>query len=593
MNAEASRLRELLVNAGVSGFRDVVIEEDAPDEVKALWGTLGWSDAFATTGLVVPDRVTGVARAKARLAAWRRQKMSTLTIDDLPARFRVIDDDGAGVGFGIVDETKKKPVVCAVLCDTNAVKRTRASYAPAVADRLVRHFYRGPFAQIDGPSKGEPLLPTLRPGLVAVGGGLVADVMPNGIHLLFFASATRLFEHLEALPSKTLGFVLPLGALPMFGRVDEVLERVTVTRTWSGTKKLPGKLVLGHIDGAPILVTHDGKACAIWGEDLTRIGAAFSGLARGARAWPMPGAGEWATFTDNAPPPRLDDATFANAVRGFAAVARALGRARVEEVPRGTPSRLAAVARESDEPLLEDALATEAWIPVGFERPGRHRRLAGGARGAERWVVVTDEDVASDDPPAVYYASHLRRAVLAGAHASQVFVRATLERWADGRRAGGWFPGGRPDAALLLDAFGVRVEQLGEGVLLLSNDVVFRDVFVYASYLATLDAPLLGSFQPPLESRRFPAPKPKKRPKKREPHPLVPARLVADGFRAAPIVSSTSRKGQTMGVGLAGDVPIWILHDENPRLSGVPTIVCAHEHATKAKAWAAKRVDRV
>ena len=103
LRTEARALRELLEEGGME-FRPIELKADAPARVKIFWETLGWSDALADM-LVEPTYQVGRARARKRLEGWLEDKLAKLTLGDLPDRFRVVEDDGQGVGFLIVDET--------------------------------------------------------------------------------------------------------------------------------------------------------------------------------------------------------------------------------------------------------------------------------------------------------------------------------------------------------------------------------------------------------------------------------------------------------------------------------------------------------
>lgn len=113
------------------GHRSVELEPDAPVAAALLWKAIGWSPVFADWVLVEPEREQGEVRIQARLEEYRSWDMDfTLTGSDLPAKRRLVEDDGQGVGFAITDETGggiDAPIL-AVIADTNEVVPQSESY---------------------------------------------------------------------------------------------------------------------------------------------------------------------------------------------------------------------------------------------------------------------------------------------------------------------------------------------------------------------------------------------------------------------------------------------------------------------------------
>jgi len=181
---DARRLRELLERGGAT-FRDVRLEPEARPLVRAFWETLGWSVAFEALALVPPELDLARARAEARLAEWRESGMARLTLAHLPERFRVIEDDGQGVGFGIADETRPgdEPPMRAVLCDTNRVSPMEGSYLRHVSAILVAELLRrrwpGAPCTMQPAVRGAPLLPALAPGLEELAPGSCCTAIPR------------------------------------------------------------------------------------------------------------------------------------------------------------------------------------------------------------------------------------------------------------------------------------------------------------------------------------------------------------------------------------------------------------------------------
>ena len=97
LRRDVQTLRDLL-EAGGARFRPLALEADTRPHVKVFWETLGWSDDLAGD-LVEPSYDVARARARERLQDWQLSRMAKLLVEDLPERFRVVEDDGQGVGF--------------------------------------------------------------------------------------------------------------------------------------------------------------------------------------------------------------------------------------------------------------------------------------------------------------------------------------------------------------------------------------------------------------------------------------------------------------------------------------------------------------
>src|SRR5262245_24837395 len=97
--AEARKLRGLLARGAGEVFDEAKLERNARPAIAALWEGLAWCPLYETCGLVPPDMASGKKRAYRTVSEWNRSRMSKLTRADLPSSFRMVFDDGAGVGF--------------------------------------------------------------------------------------------------------------------------------------------------------------------------------------------------------------------------------------------------------------------------------------------------------------------------------------------------------------------------------------------------------------------------------------------------------------------------------------------------------------
>ena len=139
VRVETARLRQMLERDTGATMDPVSLEPDARPLVRAFWETLGWCKLFDELRLVHPSLEVGLARAKARLADWKAGRLSNLSLNALPERFRTVEDDGAGVGFLIADETidGDEPRLLTVTCDDNSVSPMSGSYVQFVANRMI------------------------------------------------------------------------------------------------------------------------------------------------------------------------------------------------------------------------------------------------------------------------------------------------------------------------------------------------------------------------------------------------------------------------------------------------------------------------
>ena len=120
--------------------RALQLEADAPRAIAALWESVGWSDVFVKC-LESPELALSERRIAERMADYRSWGEGfTLTPADLPARRRLVEDDGQGVAFVVTDETKSAmdAPVLAVRADDNQIGQAADSYVRWCTNHLVR-----------------------------------------------------------------------------------------------------------------------------------------------------------------------------------------------------------------------------------------------------------------------------------------------------------------------------------------------------------------------------------------------------------------------------------------------------------------------
>lgn len=125
--------------------RPVELEPDAPAAAAVLWKAVGWSAVFEKSELVAPERDTGEARIERRLEDYRSWDDGfTLTGSELPAKRRLVMDDGQGVGFVVTDERADEvdAPTLAVLADTNKVAPESKSYTRFCAHTMAACAFR-------------------------------------------------------------------------------------------------------------------------------------------------------------------------------------------------------------------------------------------------------------------------------------------------------------------------------------------------------------------------------------------------------------------------------------------------------------------
>jgi hypothetical protein len=229
---ETETLRRMLESIGWQ-FRPLTLEPDARPRLKAFWETLGWSESLADA-FVEPTYAVAQARARERFEAWHLNEMTKLNLADLPERYRVVEDDGQGVGFLIADETAPgdEPPLKFVSCDRNTIKPVKGSYTRRVADHLVQQALKSrtkcSLVAEPRPLPGEPLLPTLCPGLVRLTSEIWVHYQPEFVAgVLYYPTKKALFDWLETpevakLQAVRLG--MPDGTIPHPLPVRELLE---------------------------------------------------------------------------------------------------------------------------------------------------------------------------------------------------------------------------------------------------------------------------------------------------------------------------------------------------------------------------------
>lgn len=617
---EAARLRELWEQRGAT-FRAVRLEADARPLVRAFWETLGWSSAFDELALVPPELDVGRARAAARLAEWRDGEMADLELADLPARFRVIEDDGVGVGFSIADETKRgdEPPMRAVLCDTNRIVPMKGSYLRHVSaillTKLLHQRWPGRAFDARPAPRGVPLLPTLAPGLERLEPGLVLHRDPTRtLPTLHYASATELLDWLERLPAEALSFSFP-GALPMPGRYPELAARMTRTTRVFAPLREKIEIRLGELAGMRVALEGDARSGAVFTDgDADRLGALLDDLPLH-RIWKH-GDGSALPAPLRSHAPRSDEATFARALGELRSLleeldaAPAKARPPADLPPRarrvvGTLGAHLGAGRLRSLAQSERAIRSElaAWVEAGAPwlegrtsvraaramLPRRARLVATG--GEIRYppvIVVTDEDGETDDP-VVLVAWAERPGVVVGAPSLAAMIATLAVRGALsglGRVVGG---GDLPPPWRELEPIGqpwTRLERLAPGVVRVDGATRFASERALADFMASIPTTHRGTYQPPQSCERIALPSGRRAIARFEPDALA-----ADaGFSAYPLLYLGAPTHRRAALGRVGGAPVWVVHDQARGARSEPVVHFAPADRKIVERWIEARM---
>ncbi|HYQ29554.1 MAG TPA: hypothetical protein VER04_20120 [Polyangiaceae bacterium] len=464
---ETETLRGMLEALGWQ-FRALTLEPDARPRLKAFWETLGWSESMAEA-FVEPTYEVATKRARERFEDWHLNKMTKLTLADLPERYRVVEDDGQGVGFVIANETKSgaEPPLEFVSCDRNAIKPVKGSYLRRVADHLVQQaLSQRPSclvsAKPQAPS-GEPLLPTLCPGLMQLTSAIWIHHDTNAARAkLYYATKNALFDWLES-PQ-----VAELQSIRISMLEGAVLHPCSSARqlfdVLQDRRDLPseGLTALGTMYGSRVLVEAtdgiDGSSSAVFSEgDNDWLAARLQDLPLH-RIWPRDVGARLADM----PGRRPDDSAFEALLLDLAQLAKHAGPAQEPyQVPHDLPERprrvLEVLAASSCVPRLPTLVESEervrqilrdwlekrpksSWLSacasVDDARkllPLRARLLGDTVIHGDRILSVTDEDSDADDPVVVAAMDHRPRPFRASQRSTAVLVDRAFRSFLNGR----------------------------------------------------------------------------------------------------------------------------------------------------------------
>jgi hypothetical protein len=460
-----------LLEAGGASFRPLALEADTRPHVKIFWETLGWSDDLAGD-LVEPSYDVARARARERLQDWQLSKMAKLLVEDLPERYRVVEDDGQGVGFILADESSAgdEPRLMFVSADHSRLKPMPGSYLRHVVNDLLGRGLGQLWTQVSMKTeplralRGELLLPLLAPGLRRLSTGVLYQERDDrGADTLHFSSIGALFDWLETPEVGRLAALdlsgLP-GAIPYSRPAPELLAMLEERRDLPSHKHL----ALGKINGSRVLVSgrEDAKG---WGSGIVSEGdndwlaAKLFDLPLH-RIWRRPTPGFGARIA-SMPGGRPSDAAFEGLLTDLVRLAEHAGTAAEPyAVPNDLPERprriLAALAASQCVPRLPTLSESEeqlqrlltSWLserPSGSWLancqnvdearkwlPTRARLVRDSSVDGKRCLAVTDEDGDSDDPPVIVA---MDRSYLwwEGARLSCLLVSAATRNFSRGR----------------------------------------------------------------------------------------------------------------------------------------------------------------
>lgn len=613
VRVETARLRAMLERETGAAMQPITLEADARPVVRAFWETLGWCKLFDELRLVHPALETGVARAKARLADWKAGRLSTLSLSKLPERFRTVEDDGAGVGFLIADETVPgdEPSLLAVTCDDNAVSAVRGSYvqfvASAVVDRVMKRLRTAFIGQIAPESVlgGTPLLPSVAPGLRQIAGALYLHEEPQRSgKRLYYSKLDDVFDWLAHSSFEALELTVPSDkSMGFFQRFSEGLAKMTEAQEIvSGPSE---RHVLGFMAGERVLLSGkaNGACGVLTSGDVDRVYAFLNDLPS---VHPMAQDEDIPTGAFNNDGPRPDDAAFDRAVQRLTEIFSHFGAGqrvaiaddlparpkRVLEAVNGTVGALNLPSLADSEPLILSEL--ERWLakePAPNSWLHRARTVAGARALLPRRsrvvlstldsdgpaLLLTDEDPAADDPVVLSLRPSEERAVIASTRLSATLAGTSIRRIAT---AAGSATTLLPRERRALDAIQPLVNdfyELANGVFRHVNELWFADVQAYISYVESLDTAVLGAFAPPHTAV---ARKPKRS------AAVLPDALAELGFKVFD-VQDRYRAKRRGALGRIDGAVVWVNHliVTTPR---APLVFCLAEDEPTVSEWLKK-----
>lgn len=604
---EARQLRALLEATGMDGFREVRLEPGAKPRVRAFWEALGYAPAFDELDLAPPELDAGEQRARAWLADARLRSLAAR----LPAHFRLVHMDNAGVGFLIADETSsraREPALLAVLAERRGeIVRERGSYLRYVTEALLERWVlrRGLSASLSvepaAALEGERMLPHLAPRLKAAHG-----LLWYGGRLLS-PSFDALYETLRAIPAERLSLDHAGDPVVLFDQTESVLKRLRRRRDFLPTTG-GDHTHLGTFAGHRVLAASEGRRISLYGADKHALYRTVHGLSTSG-PWHVPGC-SYASRPFTALPKRSPAKGFERDVGALARFASSLRppEGKRAKVPSGLPSRVARLAQVlAADPRLArlvpaSAKATREQLRVTIGRwlaEGRVnedgwlvgvrsidealRRLPRGGRllpmpeGAIRspygTLFLIDEASGEDDPVVVQLVSQSSCFCIGDHRATHAMARWALHvlfgqllelqcAWPDGGRA-------------LFPHLCSEVRELGPGIFHVEGRTYALDAECYATFLSAASDEMLGYFGPPKAFDHTPLRRPPSMKK-----------LEAAGFRTVVNRQLARFYGDrgTMSIGRIGGQLAFV---ERVAVGPKPSVTlhCAAEHTKSARAW--------
>jgi len=278
----AALLRAELPKYG-STQRALKLEPGAPRAIAVLWESVGWSEVFAQSGLESPELALSEQRIAERMDDYQSWEDGfTLTPGDLPARRRLVEDDGQGVAFLITDETKSSvdAEVLAVLADDNDMGKASDSYLRWCANHLIR-LALSRWQRADVVIQAAGALSELGrcpwPLLTQAARELTPDVLcvpptfdpgansphKNGAYTLAFRSLQRLIAFLETLEVESIA----LSGHPS-DHLHSQCSAAKLLRTNDPVRWLPTpegqRLGVGRFAGEPMIVAEQAGSTRIY-----------------------------------------------------------------------------------------------------------------------------------------------------------------------------------------------------------------------------------------------------------------------------------------------------------------------------------------
>ena len=612
IRAEARALRDLLAGATGATFSEIELEPDARPHVVALWEGLGWSKLYEECQLAHPALERGRERAFARVTEWNRGKMSKLTRRDLPAKFRVVYDDGAGVGFQIADETQPgaEPRLLGVICDTSQIVPERDSYSRAVVAPIIARLWPGLHRlslHVAPPDPaGRQLFPTLAPEVQQLVPGLFSKQFGSG-QMLYFARHSDLFAWLrQARPTIVAMTALSNNVLYPTELADKLIAKVR-DMLEIPTASHKHRVFLGTLGRQEVLVSiSDVLNASISSADPDSVHALLQS-APTSRTWAAPDTYHHApVYVDTAVDAPITEQAFASAVANLQRIAAVFaprsggkGAAQLRAVPADLPARprrileaLAASSVTLSVPSIKESnvelehlfekwksareLPEGGWFQRGIdlaaarrELPERGRLVHGSSRDPTPIVLFTDEDGAADDPPVLAVSPQWQRVYFGHPTLSSVLVALALEYILDSQLKVPLAASSDRTASRPLAPVAQNVVELAPGVIEHGRQLYFASSDAFVAFDQG-DEP-----RPPDDAERFLP--------KRKAAFLPEALAKSDNFRSYVLTSRYKGPPIECAFGRINGVPVWVTTRRN-----TIEILFLAEHRSLLEPWLEK-----